>query len=168
MRKVFVVTIILLIASGCQKRLSNPEMVDPIYNDLRSRLADAQTTLSTAQTQLQSDKSALAPAKPQTGERARAMSEIARDQLALAKAKQNAEYLKIKVQARLVYSQKTYNRDYKEKKAWPDKKEWREYQAHRELVLAPRTWDQHLKNEGINSTGRPAKSKVKKSKAKSG
>lgn len=146
MRNFLWILALFLLIAGCEKPIPNPESIDPIYSDLNSQLSAANSELVDAKSDLASAHEDLKKAKPQTGERNRALKAIETAEHRITKIQQNIDFLEIRKEKRLEFDRKAYLKAFREKKPWPDKEEWAEYQVNRRLVTAERVWIPKVKN----------------------
>ena len=137
------ITLIILTVS-CDKPMSNPETIDPIYSDLESERRGAQAAVD-------SEKSAIAdlekeieaaPARDPGKKKAIRDRESRLDKL--IQLKQKALYFEIRLEQRKRFDEVDYIKSYEKKKPWPRPEEFSEYKSSRKLETASRNWEERV------------------------
>lgn len=152
-----------LLISACEKRLPNPEMMDPIFQDLNAQLSQAQSTVTELTAELEEAKKELERAAPQTGDRTRAFGAVAGTKDRLERARQKELYLEIKRDQRLSEDRKNYAKAFESKSKWPPDAEFHFYMASKRLQEASRKWDDRVPKSREVAGKRPAEPEKKAS-----
>jgi hypothetical protein len=125
---------------ACSKEDPQPEIRDPIYNDLASRTKTLDEDVKSLTEKLTSLKINVQNAEPNT----LAGREVARDlrkhQKMLREAVQALTYYRIRLDRRKLVDKLTYRDAYLARREWPDPSEFRHYQISLRLKEANRNW----------------------------
>ncbi len=148
LRILLVITTIFL--ASCNKPITNPELKDPIYNDLNVRLTEVSQLLAAEKTILKDHEKDLNESIPQTGQSIRAQKKVFESQNKIIKLEQEEQYLKLKVAARKVEATNSYSKAFGKNEPWPDPQEFEQYQKEKKAQRAPRDWS--VKNR-LKETG---------------
>ncbi len=127
---------------GCDKPNPNPESIDPIYSDLSKLHKDAQAQLEARKKDLEGFLVEEKAAQPQTGQVKYATKRVNETKAEINRLKQMVDYYAIKLDSRKEYAFKSYMAAFREKKPWPDPKEFEEYKVQRRLETSSRQWSQ--------------------------
>lgn len=148
----------LSVLIGCNKPNPHPETLDPIYSDLVKLQKDAEGQLAARKKDLETFEVEAKAAKPQTGQIKYAMKRVNETRAEINRLSQLVDYYGIKIDSRKEYAFKEYMRAFKEKKPWPDPKEYEEYLVQRRLEKASRTWSQkqQIEAQKANLSKKPA------------
>lgn len=139
MRKILLVILTLYLAS-CNKPIPNPELKDPIYNDLNVRLTEASQLLTAEQNTLKTHEKELQEAVPQTGQTIQAQKRVFESQNKITKIEQEIQYLKLKASARKKDAIQSYKKAFEKNEIWPEPQEWEQYQKEKKARNAPKEW----------------------------
>lgn len=128
-------------ALGCSKPMDNPEIMDPIYNDLK-KLADeyAKTVEDTKKQKAESYKKFLAM-EANSLDKKLEMKNYNKLSKELKRAEDMAQYYKIRMERRKFEGRIAYLESYEKKEPWPKPEEYKAFQFHHKLRNAPRQWD---------------------------
>jgi hypothetical protein len=153
MKKIGLIITISLALCACNKPEPNPELKDPIYSDLNAQLAAATQALEAEKKTLEGHKKELEDVVPQTGQIKYAKKRIYESEDKITHFEQEKSYLELRVESRKREARKSYLISFKEKKDWPDPKEWESYQAEQKLRKAKATWDvkARMKEAGVGA-----------------
>lgn len=148
----------LSVLAGCDKPNPHPETLDPIYSDLVKLQKDAESQLAARKKDLEAFEVEAKAAKPQTGQIKYATKRVNETKAEINRLSQLADYYGIKIDSRKEYAFKDYLKAYKEKRAWPDPKEYEEYLVQRRLETSSRTWSQkqQIEAQKANLNKKPA------------
>ncbi|MNJ91076.1 hypothetical protein D3C87_87210 [compost metagenome] len=151
-----------LALSGCNKPDPTPELKDPIYGDLNSRLGAVTAELSAEKKVLEGHQLTLSQVTPQTGQIKYAQKRVYESQAKITKMEQEKQYLELKIQERKKESRRSYNKAFQKGETWPDMAEYDSYKAEIRLRNAKRTWDvkERMKSAGILESKAPAAEKT--------
>lgn len=127
--------------SACNKPDSNPELKDPVFNDIQADLSVVSTTLEAELKNLQGFEKELAEVVPQTGQIKYARKRVNESKEKINRLEQEKIYLGLKLEARMKESKKSYLKAFKTGEAWPNPNEWESYRTEKRLRNAKRTWD---------------------------
>ena len=149
MKKLFI--LLFLALSACSKPDPNPELKDPIYNDLNAELGIISASLEAEKVSLKKFEEELEAVVPQTGQIKYAMKRVEDSKSKIVKLEQQKQYLELKIAARKNTAHTEYMKAYNKKETWPDPSEWRNYELEKKLRAAKRTWDvkERMKEAGV-------------------
>ncbi|WP_347355676.1 hypothetical protein [Bdellovibrio sp.] len=154
-----IICLILLSLSlvACNKPDPNPELKDPIYNDLHSATAEASQLLEAEKKNLEGFEKELSDVVPQTGQVKYAQKRVRESKEKIVRLEQEKQYLELKIEARKRESKKSYSKAFKKGETWPDPQEWNSYQTEKRLRNAKRTWDakERIKEVGLGEQKTP-------------
>lgn len=139
MYKILLLTFITLLVS-CNKPIPNPELKDPIYNDINVRFAEASQLLAAEKKTLSGHEKDLAEAIPQTGQTILAQKKVFESKNKITKLEQEVQFLKLKVAARKKHAVEAYGQAFSKNEPWPDPKEWEQYQQEKNVRNKPKEW----------------------------
>jgi hypothetical protein len=126
---------------GCHKHLSAPELVDPVYMDLKGK-ADALLTSITAQEkEVEKARVTYETAPIRTGQKEDATEDYFQAQHKLQKMMEDYRYYALKVRSQLKNDRVSYEKAYKENKPWPDPEEIANYRVDRKIAEEPKEWN---------------------------
>lgn len=141
--KLFVLAICLLLPA-CKSEDPNPQLKDPIYNDLVKEYANAQSLVEKEEKKLEGLEKDLFKAEVRTIERRSAQKDIDNSHAALRKYQQQAEYFRIAIIKREVEARAGYKRAFASEKEWPDKKEYENYKQDLKMRAVSRNWSERV------------------------
>ncbi|MBV2169000.1 MAG: hypothetical protein KUL82_09850 [Bdellovibrio sp.] len=155
--RIFSLIIILLSLVACNKPDPNPELKDPIYNDLNTSLAAASQALEAEKKTLEGHEQELLDVVPQTGQIKYAQKRVEESKGRITLLEQEKQYLELKIQGRKTIAKKSYTVAFSKGEPWPDPKEWESYQLEKKMRAAKKTWDvnQRLKELGFKDEKTP-------------
>lgn len=155
--RIFSLIIIILSLVACNKPDPNPELKDPIFNDLNTSLAAATQALEAEKKNLEGHEQALSDVVPQTGQIKYAQKRVGESKARINLLEQEKQYLELKIQGRKAAAKKSYAQAFKKGEPWPDPKEWESYQLEKKMRTSKRTWDvnQRLKDLGFKDEKTP-------------
>lgn len=139
--RIFTLISICMTLLACNKPDPNPELKDPIYNDLNSRFASTNQALEAEKKALEGHEAALKDVIPQTGQILYAKKRIYDSQAKIAKLSQEAKYLELKIASRKRESKISYTEAFKKGEAWPNPSEFAIYESQSKLQGVKPTWD---------------------------
>lgn len=129
---------------ACKSEDPNPQLKDPIYNDLVKEYSNAQSMVEKEEKKLEGLEKELLKAAVRTIERRSAQKDIDNSHAALRKYQQQAEYYRIAVIKREVESRASYKRAFAAEKEWPDKKEFENYKQDLKMRAVSRNWSERV------------------------
>lgn len=150
--RIIAAILIIFTLAACSKPDPNPELKDPIYADIQTKLGAANAALEAEKKKLEGFEKDMEAVVPQTGQIKYAQKRLYESQANITRLEQEVEYLKLKVEQRLKTAQASYKKAYAKKEEWPDPKEYSSYQAEEKLRNAKRSWDvkQRMKDAGVS------------------
>lgn len=140
MRRVLAFFCLFILVSACDKPMSEPETLDPIYKELLVDYSNAQKDVLEAEKKVEEAQLALEKVVPQTGQRRQAYGQYFEMKKRLDKAKQTEEFLQFRSKSRKYEARQAYIRAFEAKKSWPDPAEYSNYIAQKELKARSRNW----------------------------
>lgn len=112
------------IVLGCKKRDPNPETKDQVFAQLQTDLAEAKAAVAVIQEYVDSNKSDMAEAVPQSGERAVYEKRVNEGLNSLTYANQQVRMYEIRIEERRQYVGRRYLESLtKAGRTWPDQEE---------------------------------------------
>jgi hypothetical protein len=149
---IFLITSSLFLVA-CDKPNPHPETLDPIFSEFEKEADLAGKAAVAAEKELEGFQKDLEAVAPQTGQIKYAQKRIYETQARIDKLRQLAQYWKIRVETRKEWAQKSYLAAYKEKRLWPDPKEYEEYKQLRKLEQSSRQWNPKARLEQAKMSG---------------
>lgn len=134
-------TLMMVLLAGCSKEDPNPQLRDPIFQDLEKRANEHQKAKDEAEKQLLDLKTKLAKAEPNTLGKRDIEKDIRKNEHLALESSQWALYYKIRTERRRIVDKLAYGEALANKKPWPDPNEYSEYLVNRRLVEANRNWN---------------------------
>jgi hypothetical protein len=129
------------VLSGCKQPIANPELADPIYQDLQTRATAHAKDFDEVKAKIPSLAEALQKAEPNTIDKKDAEKELAKAKVKLLDSEQWARYYRIRVERRRVEDHIAYQKAFAADQPWPPPGEFADYQLNRRLVESPRNWN---------------------------
>lgn len=145
MKPYLVLLTIIFFSFGCKTRNTTPEKLDPIYNDLLSKIKNHEQMISTKEKELENAEKDLLHAQAQTGEEKMRRNVVFDIKNELVKLKQKLRYWRARAETRKAYAREEYNRAFEKDESWPDPEEYKLYKVNERLVNASRNWDDRLR-----------------------
>jgi uncharacterized coiled-coil DUF342 family protein len=139
-----VATAFLLLATGCESVDPNPELKDPIYNDLKATLEATKEDRANAQTFKQMAKDELKILETGDPEIATLNKDIRKENKKIKAYSQKIRYLEIRLERRRLESRLTYAMSLNGNTEFPDNREYAAYQAHKKLRNASSNWNERV------------------------
>lgn len=135
--------LILVLGSitGCKKELENPELLDPIYQDLLSEKKNLEKSLVDEQKKLTELLLAAKSIKPRSVERKVSLREIKKSRETIDSIRNILKYSEIRAERRRVESRKSYRIAFSKSMDWPSKGEFEAYKTGKRLKSAPLNWN---------------------------
>lgn len=127
--------------ASCEKTDPNPELKDPIYADLQAQLGATEKSLIETQKNMDEQRVSLEGAEPQTGKANVFKKRYFQAQSIADRLTQQIKYWKIRIEERKLFARRAYLEAIKEKKEWPDPKEYEIYLSEKKLRVAKLEWD---------------------------
>jgi hypothetical protein len=130
----------LLFLGACSKEDLQPEIRDPIYNDLTARTKTLDEEVKSLTEKLTTLKIDIQKAEPNTLTKREIERDLRKHQKMLREAEQALTYYRIRLDRRKLVDKLTYKSAYLAGKEWPDPSEFRHYQTSLRLREANRNW----------------------------
>lgn len=143
-RIVFLLMLLTLI--GCSKEPPNPEpeLLDPIYQDMVKQKEDDEKFLGVSEKTLEITYQDWREAIPQTGEGKRKRGRLFQEQRKIRELKQKIKFLDLAILSRKIKVRREYRKAYMEGKDWPDPREHEIYKKRKEMQSVSRRWDDRV------------------------
>jgi hypothetical protein len=139
--KNMIILVISLCFLGCNKPNPNPELIDPIYADLQKQLIEIRKGLDDEKKAFVDFEKELKNAKPQTGQVKYAQKRVDESTAKIKKLEQLLRYTEMRVGSRLKQVHEDYLKAWREKRPWPDPKEYQEYVEYKKAQSTPLQWN---------------------------
>ena len=139
-----ILSLLMFLMVACSKEDPNPELKDPIYQDLLSEYKKHKKMLEDAEKALVKTEEELAKVDIRSIDRKIQSREYKKAVKGIVKLREQTEFYRIKSELRKVYGRKAYRIAYREKKEWPDPKEFEDYNINKKLRAAPRNWSHRV------------------------
>ena len=142
--RAFLLALCLILVVGCHKPLVTPEEIDPIYRDYMTEAGNADKNVEEKMKKLEEARLKLKEIIPQMGQTRRAYGALYEAENDLLKARQIAEYWKVRASSRKFDGRAAYLKAFEADKEWPDPKEYSEYSTNKKLKAVSKNWrDRH-------------------------
>lgn len=135
---------------SCNKPDPNPELKDPIFGDLNSRLAATTQALEAEKKALLGFEQELKDVVPQTGQIKYAQKRVYESQAKIMKLGQEEKYLKMKVSSRKLEAKRSYAEAFKKGEEWPNASEFTVYEAQNKMRAAKTTWNANARAKAVS------------------
>ena len=129
---------------ACSKEDPNPELKDPIYQDLLSEHKKYKKMLEDGEKEITKLKEELDNVDVRSIDRKIQAREYQKAIRNIVKLREQTEFYRIKSELRKVYGRKAYRIAFRENKEWPDPKEFEDYNTNKKLRAAPRNWSHRV------------------------
>lgn len=131
----------VLFFSGCAKENPNPELLDPIYQDLLKDIKSKEADVKEFEKKIDELKKTVAKADTRDSDYKVGKKELVNNIAKMNSVKQSVELLKIKSERRRVEGRKSYRLAFHQHMPWPNPNEYREYLANKKLKTAGLNWE---------------------------
>lgn len=152
--------ILCILITSCNKPDAQPELRDPIYQDLVSLLAENKQSTELEKKQLDEHQQALKEVIPQTGQIKFAQKRVFESMAKINRLNQEGQYLELKIEARKQESRDSYLKAFKEGGTWPNPQEWTSYQAEKRLRASNKSWDYKERIDSFNGRNEKAQESI--------
>ncbi len=132
---------VCILLVGCKKEEPNPEQLDPIYKDLRSRFESIQKEIVEENKKQVDIRRALSGAEPNSTVLRNARRDLQQSIVTIADLEQKERFYRIRTERRLLVDQITYKAALQKNLPWPEPREYSEYQVNTRLREASRNWN---------------------------
>lgn len=137
---------------GCDKKDPQPELKDPIYQDMLAQKSAAERGLADAEKSLEEKRNDLKGAEPQTGKISLFQKRVFEAEKVSETFRQQIKYWTIRIRERALFARRSYSQAFSEKKPWPDPNEYSTYLSEKKLRLAKIEWDAKQRLEDYKSS----------------
>ena len=127
--------------TACKKELENPELLDPIYQDLLSEKKNLEKSLMDEQKNLADLLLASKTIKPRSIERKVSIKEIKKARGQVDSMQNILKYAEIRAERRRVESRRSYRIAFSKSQDWPNREEFEAYKTSKRLKSAPLNWN---------------------------
>lgn len=142
--RIFTTFFTILLCLGCEKPISEPETIDPIYKDLVSTIEKKKSELEAQMKKKEELEKKMALAQPRTQEVRAIKKEYSTCIQNIQNLNQSIQFYQIRAERRKFTSRMTYQIAYRTKKPWPDPSEYEKYQLNKRLNEASREWNDRV------------------------
>ncbi len=125
---------------GCNKPSSSPETLDPIYADLLKQTEESKKVILEIKALIRDQEKEMTQAVPQTSQAARARKRLYDLKEKLIYAEQDSKFLEMKTASRKKFDRERYLEAWKEKRPWPEPKEYQAFKEAERASRAKTTW----------------------------
>ena len=125
---------------GCRKEEPNPEILDPVYQDLAKELAGLKSAKDEAEKAVEAAQKAVNKAPTRTMERRESEDDLHKAEGNLARLTQVVAFYELRVERRRVEARRDYKIAFAAEKPWPDPKEFEAYVINKRLSRASKNW----------------------------
>jgi hypothetical protein len=132
---------VILTLVGCRREDPNPENMDPIYKDLKTRADSYQKEVEESKKSIDELRKALEKAEPRSIELKNIAKDLAKSQAKYEGAEQLARYYKIRAERRRLMGRKAYRAAFAQGKEWPDPHEYSDYLVNTRLNEVNLNWN---------------------------
>ena len=138
--KFYALLIVTLVLFGCKKEEPNPELLDPIYKDLKAEAKKYNSQLKEEEANLEAILEDRENLKPRTIELVANRRDEKKTRGKILQFKQKAKYYEIRSERRRVEARRDYKIAFRKNEAWPNPQEYENYQTYKRLRDAPLNW----------------------------
>lgn len=151
--KILAALILIFLVTGCNKPDPNPQLQDPIYNDLKQTVNALEGLVQAEEKSLEGFEKELSEVIPQTGQIKYAQKRVQETKERLGRLRQEKTYYELKTEAQERISKKSYTKAFQKGEKWPNPRDWEVYQAEKRLRTAKKTWDvkERMRELGLDS-----------------
>lgn len=136
--------ILLTTLIGCKAENPNPELMDPIYSDLKKEAEGAAKALEAQIKEKEASKLAIQKADPNSIELREAEKLYWQATKKIDLLRPIEHYYKIHAERRRVEGRADYRRSLAKGEIWPDPKEYEGYMTNKRLRSAERNWNRRV------------------------
>jgi len=137
-------TILLVTLVGCKSENPNPELLDPIYADLKKEAEAAGKAIEAELKERESAQIAISKAPPNSMELRDAEKMYWKSNKKIEVLRPIELYYKIHAERRRVEGRAAYRMAFSKGGAWPDPAEFQGYETNKRLRSADRNWSKRV------------------------
>lgn len=130
----------ILTLVSCNKPLSSPEEIDPIYKDLQSELSNSEKDYAEKLKKVEEAQLRLRDIIPQRGQTRKFYGDYHNAQNIAEKARQKMEFYRERVSSRKFEARNSYIKALESQQSWPDPKEYNDYRSSKRAAGGSRNW----------------------------
>jgi hypothetical protein len=153
--RILCLLLIALTSLGCKREDPNPELRDPIYNDLLSERAMHTKMKEEIIKKIEVAEKELAKTRPRTMERKNAANDLEKLEHKLIKSNEMIEYYDIRAKLRYTDVRRSYKQAFLSGDEWPNPEEHKAYLVNKRLLNASRMWDDRVPKSRMQQVDRP-------------
>lgn len=146
---------LLIIQTGCDKRLEQPETIDPVYQSYVADQNAAIAAVAEMTKRLEDSKKQFDATKPGDKMKIQLKREVFQQEAALKILEQRELYQTLLVKKRADEARQEYDRAYRNKEEWPNPDSLKRHQANQRLKNAPRNWSARVPKPGAKPATPP-------------
>lgn len=135
-----IISIFSLLHLGCDRPHPNPELLDPIYSDMKKQESAYRADAEAEKKTLAEHEGALKTAVPQTGQIKFAQKRYYESLARYERLKQMELYWSVRAQSRKEHAMREYLKAYSRGEDWPSQEEVREYKSFQSAQKPARQW----------------------------
>lgn len=157
--KKLVFLVFLGVLSACNKPDPNPELKDPISQDIQSNIKSIEAQLATERKNLADAEGEIKKAVPQTGQIKFARKHYFDVKARMEKLEQELRYYRLREESRKYEARADYLKAFDKKEAWPSPEEFENYKIAESARKKSRNWsvkERILKENSSASEKKPA------------
>lgn len=143
-QSIFCLTVLSFALSGCQKGVPEPELLDPIYKDLKATFEKQKHLLEEERKTLESTRRALEKTEARDIHRKILSKDYSISLQTIQKLEETSRFYEIRVERRKFTDRMTYKLALEAGKPWPDPKEYSDYLVNKRLNEASRQWAERV------------------------
>lgn len=129
---------------GCKKENPNPELLDPIYQDLISVRKTAEKDLKDAMKKLEGIEKDYKTTEPRSLSRKTVYKDLLNTRKKVKFLEQRLKFTEIRVKRRKVEGRRKYRIAFQKGEVWPDPKEYEYYKQYNKLKNADLNWNKRV------------------------
>ena len=133
-----------ILLMGCKEENPTPELSDPIYMDIMTKIQDLKAHVEEHRKQMESWKEVMSHMGPRDPNLRNFMDDHRKILEETKKYKQLLAYYEIRLQRRKITARKKYKQSLSKKTPWPDQEEYEHYKTNIRLREASRNWDDRV------------------------
>jgi len=148
--RILSLSILIMTIQACKRPDKNPEVRDPIYQDILKERAAITSIIEDLKKKIAESEKDYAKSQPRTMDRKNALNEKEKFQYQLTRAEEMKEFYDIRAERRRVETRREYRISFDKDLPWPNKSEYEAYLINKRLVHASRNWDARVPKTNHN------------------
>lgn len=160
--KIILLLLLPTLLLGCKTALREPELIDPIYNDLLRLSAEKDREATMLREQFKQTLQDWNNAPLQTALPKFHREKYFRQKSELDRLLQMKQFYMLKAESRRIEARQSYLTAFRAGQAWPDPAEFKRYEANKRLQAVSRNWNQRVPKliDRYDSSRVPAEAKT--------